>query len=549
MSLKKIILSVALLLTGTFFINESLIYSQNNFFLNRYWYPYKIGFFNSYVGAIESFTSRTLLASNRFLTNYNLGSQYIFSQETTNPKEIRYDFRLKKGGYIDLIFNFDESTYEAIRVSRFINYPSSYYKGKISGEFINRTELELDKIDGSTHRATLKNVQGKVVFYLDDKEIYKTNSSFGKSKIGFFSSLSFLEIFNVALTNEFGKVTNMSFSNEQDHKFFFLKNLTIVTAGVLAVYILVFLFYRKNFFSYFLRASAFVFFTAIFWFCYDFFYYSKIPQRWDFDSASFVSPIGHQFDFERYRSYFFNQWYSRLGGIELNNYNIEARGLHYHYTHYRRMCSVKQKCIFVDYEGMSSVKPPNTKRLIYIGGSFSDNSGVTSIDQAFFDKFSLEIIKNYKHKNINLELYNFSFSGGYLSQLIPKVVKIVDKLGVDYVVVGLFANDDEGGLVQLLDALNPKGIITTYIYPTANPEKSYVFLNPKTQQVMITPMDNFLIRLSTDKALRIYRADLLSTYPEFYGKGNLWWDQTHMTAFGQEQFALKNAEFMNTVIK
>ena len=549
MQIKKIIFSILLFFAGTYLVNSALIYSQNILLLNSSWYSHKQNFFNSYAGAIESLTSRGSLASYRFISNQNYGSQLFFSTTQTKLKEITFKFRLKDYGYLDFIYNFDGKTYDAIRMSRFEPYPNIYYHGEISGEFVTKKWLDTPNLNGSYYELKIIEENGQTNIYLDNKIIGTFNTPFIESRFGFLSSMTDSEILSVNAIDQHSNRIPTSFALDQIPPNLFFKNLAIISMiFILTLPIALFL-YKQNFVNYFYRFALFVTLSALTWFSFDLLYYSKIPRKWHFVTFTYVFSEKTTIDLEMWRSLFFKKWFVELGGENLGGHTLQEKGIQFHAPLGYRMCSSKNGCSFVDFNDIVLDKPANTKRFAFIGGSFSEHAGVVSIEDSFFDKFSHEIMSNLKSKNIQSEFYNFSDAGRQFDQLIGEFGNKIVDMKADYLVINCFVIETSYQSFQnYVHYLKSLGITPIYISPAPNIEHFYVLSHGKDTKVFVTPIERMIDDLSSQGLMFNYKANRLTFDPEFYGKGIAWWDPNHMTAYGQKAYAHKAALAINSIL-
>ena len=549
MQTKKIFFSILLFIAGSYLVNSALIYSQNILLLNGNWYSHKQNFFNSYAGAIESLTSRGSLASYRFISNQNYGSQLFFSTTQAKLKEITFKFRLKDYGYLDFIYNYDGKTYHAVRMSRFEPYPNIYYHGYISGEFITKKWLDTPTLNGGYYDLKIAEENGVTNVYLDGSLIGTFNTPFIEGRFGFLSSMADSEILSVNAIDQHAHKIPTSFVLDQAPPYSLYKNMAIVAGLLLITFPLAYFFYKQNFANYFFRFSLFVTLTALTWLSFDMLYYSKIPRKWHFVTFTYVFSQKSTIDLEMWRSLFFKRWFVMLGGENLGGYSLREKGVNFQAPAGYRMCSSKTGCNFVNFDDIVLEKPARTKRFAFIGGSFSEHAGVVSIEDSFFDKFSHEIMDNLKSKKIQSEFYNFSDAGKQFDQLIAQFGNKIVDMKADYLIINCFVIETSYQSFQnYVRYLHGLGITPIYISPAPSIEHFYVQSHGRDTKVLITPMEKLIDQLSAEGLMYNYKANRLTYDQEFYGGGVAWWDPNHMTAYGQKAYAHKSAMAVNLIL-
>lgn len=533
---KKMPLIILLVLAGSYLLNESLIYSQNNFFVNEHWYSHKQNFLHSYAGGIESIVSRSLLARNRLVANKNLGHQLIFSNNPELLKEISFEFKIKENGYLDLIYNFDGVSFDGFRLSNSPLYPNIFYKSKLTGEFISSTQYSKVNFNDNVHTATLKSISNKVTLLVDGRNVLTSNNSFTLNHFGFYTSLQNIEIFNVLAITQTNKIINMGFSSSQQKGILLLKNIALVSILIFVASGLFFLIHKKNFLNFALQCSLFIFLVSAFWLAFDYNYYSDIHQVWDYQSFSYKTLGSPIIDLEQLRYRFFKKWNKLVGGIEINKKRLNERGIHYNHILDVRTCSSSNHCLNI--KQVPPARSEKVKRLLYIGASFSANAGITSFEHSFFDNFSKNIIHNLKKKNIEIETFNLSYPGIRFENKIKELKNKINDYDPNYVIFCFYVEQFEQNIFKdFVHYLSTKNITPIYIFPIINPE--LIKIPPGktlTSRLLLGPELISLNELFLDMKDKVYflNSNQIALDLNFASKGILWWDMGHMTPFGQE---------------
>ncbi len=548
---KKIFPIILLLIASSFVLNKSLIYSQNNMMFNKHWHSYKQNFLYSYAGGIESIVSRSLLARSRFLVNKNLGHQLILSNQSMSLEELIFKVKIESNGYIDIIFNSSDKSFEAIRVSNSNLFPTIIYESDFTGKFISSKNLNLPQLDQTLHIIHLKNEAGRIALYINNNKVTVLNKSFQDSHFGFYTSLQNLEIFKVIAKSKKLEIIEMPFSLDEDNNSFLYKNFLIITFTLLAMSTFYFFIFRKNFLHFLMRSSLFIFFISILWLSFDFFYYSNIHHVWNYQTYTFKSLGSPIIDLEQIRYRFFSKWYVFLGGIEINEKTLNASQVHYTHTLDIRYCSI-EKCLTIKKSPQNKIE--SIKRFLYIGASFSANAGITTFEHSYFDKLSSELINLFNRKSTKVEIYNLSYPGIIFEEKLEELKSKVIEFNPDYLIFSIHINH-EGikAFNEFLSFLNKRNITPIYIFPIINPELVTSSNQALTYENFLGPdeaeLKDFIALNSSGINYFSFDANQLALDHKILNKGLLWWDMGHMTPFGQELLGEMISQKISELIK
>ena len=543
---------------ASFWATKSLLYSQNSLYNNPHWYTHKQFLVSATHDSLQSLFSRSLFASTAFSKKFF--HELIFSKSAYLPQEISFEFKLGQRGYLDIIYNYDEETYQAVRLSRNESFSSAVYKSKPTGEFLSRSPFFYFIEDDKVHSAKLAESNGNVVVYVDNKEIYRTSTQFSRNKIGFFTSLWDLEIKNVKVLDKDSKLHHLAFNYELNFYQFYFKNLVILL-GLITSSILIYSFFKKidrSMAS--LKFSVLIFASFLLWFIFDFYHYSKIPREFDVRDFSFRNPDHYQFtDFEAIRFNFFKNWYKLFGGKVADIHSYKANGPSQIFSGGIRYCQ-NSSCDFFSMDSLAPAKKPGTTRIFLVGSSFSANGyGVTNYSDSFFDHLS-EVISS-KIKKKNFEFYNFSEPGSKVHTIEERLKQNVLNFDADIVIfLYLMDRQDPKAIARMNNFLKSMNKKTIVINPSNDGEDSYSYYPlidlrrrqflPLSESKRIFEGEARIIddlRFSGD--IYFMNANDVVRSPDFYNSGNIWWDSVHMTAHGQRLLAKEVGLFIADKIK
>jgi hypothetical protein len=557
--LLNIILVLVVISLCSLFATKSLLYSQNSFFNSPHWYTHKQFFVSANHDSIQSLFSRSLLTRNTFSGTKNFGHQLIFSKARFLPKEISFKFKLGPKGYLDVIYNYDGDTFDAARLSRTEYLTSASYKAKKSGEFIKREPFFFFIEDNAYHVVKLVEVEGAIKIFVDEKEIFKTSNQFSENQIGFFTSLQDLDVSEVNIVDKNSNIHQLNFDNELDFKKFYFKNFIILFALIASAVTAYSLLFKSEWSTSALKFSSAIFASFLLWFIFDFFYYSKLPKEFDVLSFSFKEPAHSQFtDFEEMRFSLFKKWHQLLGGKEADLSELQSNGLFRPIPLGIRFCQ-NSHCDFFNLEESIPVKPTGVKRVFLVGSSFSANYGVTNFDDCFFDQMSKTISSKFKNKKF--EFYNFSEPGSKVHSVAERLKQNIINFDAD-IIIFLFLMDhqDPQAIAHMAEFIKSRNKQIFVVNPSNDAEDAYSYfplinLNMRKHLPLSERNRLFEGEASIIDDMR-FRGDIffmnsndVVRRPDFYNKGNIWWDSIHMTPFGQGLLAREVGQFIALNIK
>ena len=554
-----IIFSVIILGLCSFVATKSLMYSQNNFFNSPYWYTHKQFFVSANHDSIQSLFSRSLLARNVFSGTKNFGHQLIFSKDHFSPKELTFQFKLGAKGYLDIIYNYDGDTFDAIRLSRTEYLTSSSYKAKNSGEFLKREPFFFFIEDNKYHVAKLIEIDGTIKVFVDEKEVHRTSNRFNENQIGFFTSLQDLDISLVRVVDKNSNTHQLDFKNELNFKQFYLKNFILLLTLVIITVFVYSMISKSHWTNSTLKFSSSLLASFLLWFSFDFYYFSKLPKEFDMQHFSFKEPAQNQFtDFEEMRFFFFKKWHQLLGGKEADLTGLQSNGLFRPIPNGIRYCQ-NSHCDFFSQEESIPAKNPGTKRVFLVGSSFSANYGITNLNDCFFDQMSKTISSKFKNKKF--EFYNFSVPGSKVHSVADRLKQNIVTYDADIVIL-LFLMDhqDPQAIADMTEFIKSRNKLIFVVNPSNDAEDAYSYfplINFNMRKFMPLTERNRLFEgeASVIDDMR-FRGDIffmnandVVRKPDFYNRGNIWWDSIHMTPYGQGQLARETGQFIAEKIK
>lgn len=546
-----VLAAIIFIVLGAFVWNKSYLYSQNSLLAHPQWRSYKS--LVSYPPAyhIESLIGRVDFSGNRFNVLPTYGHQKIFSTTGQNLKAYSVDVRIKSRGYIDLLFNADDKRFSGVRISRNDLFPCLFYESTQDGTFLSSISFDKPFDNGRKHTITLTQVsESEISLSIDSRIVQTFRKNFSVNKeYGFYTSLQDLEIFSVKMTDRDGSVKLFDFENRDRETIFLFKNLALLTAIVLCLSFVFFVFNRLQDFPRILYKTAqFVFCLGVFWYSFDYFYYSRIAQRFSYVPFQFNSINGsfYYLNFEANRISFFKNWQALLGEPvltieDLIRIGVQIKPLQHQFCH-------GMECSFIeaDKKWVAPVKKPSTKRIMYLGGSFAAGAGAETNDRGFFylnQKNITELLKT-NHLDQDLESLNISEGGFKLTpETLAKVKSQIESFQPDYLYLTYFLGSDEDMplIEELIKYARAKSIQSIVMLPPNDSENG----DFSTQQMSIfaeKDLDKLdqvnlsykqrLLRLRNLGSFIINPNAVLNSFPVH--DGIYWWDFTHPTPYGTQ---------------
>ncbi len=532
----RMILIILVTLLGNLIWNEALLYSQNNLFYNSKWEVYKKNFYGAGANAVYGLLSRTTVAGNHLFTNKNLGHHIVFSKENVSYKEIDVVSRMQPEGFLDILFNFDGKKFNGFRIGQ----SCFFYEAKISGEYTEKISTECPFSSNKLYKAEFKEFDGYLYFTVNHQLLLKKKMTFLPERFGFYTSLQGLEILNFSVRKANGKWEEVPFTRDYDRFYFFSENLLIFSSILTILALFVFLLTKKDLINVFLKASVFLALAGLLWFGFDFFYYSRIPKIWNFETMSFESDGSNGIDFEKFRYRFFKNWFVHLGGTVIDR-KVMVEEAHYYNDHGLRHC-FGQKCEFLS---VDKIMLPQTERfrVAYMGGSFAAFSGVVRVEDAFFDTFAQGL-----NREIPLsEVTNFVYSGILLREKKNDLLDVLHSYKPKIAIISFYLAPADFAAFDELASYCRDNQITLFYYsalaewPLAQKKFRVVNFSPEYREMVAK--NTFWGRMKTRKDLYYIDAEKNFNDSKLIEKGLIWWDSNHMSPYGQAFIAddlLKN---------
>lgn len=522
-SLFAFLLMVATALVMTLHLESS----QNTLLKNAFWTPYRASFYGMLSGGIESLLSRQPVAGGKLRTHH----QRVFSKEALAPKTISFKFRLNHDEtFVEVLFNVDESGYEAIRISKQAWNPLFHYRAAHSGEILWRKNYKLNVPNILPLEAELKQLNNKLFFFVFGNYI-EIDSKLRPGKIGFDLSYD-TSIWNPEILLENGKVIEAPFSAPENTSRIFIFNFLICVPVILFFYFLKIPFL----FSMFIAAG----------YIFDEFYYAKQTFIFDTVENTFHTENYQQsFDYENLRFRFFRKWY-RLASGNQSEPEWEVIG---------KTTILKQMKLRFCRKGICEYRaseelPPKTDgvfRLMIWGGSMSVGSGLRRPEDCYAELLH----QNLNRNGYRIETLNASRMLNTFDQLQGHLFRDIEKFKPDLLLVDAFIWDnsveDFRKTFPHLSQLVPKIILMripfNYDRNAFITRQEHMNLLKKGLQEKFDGTSAFLkydpliLKWTRQYKIDFIDPNLRILSDDVYYGGHLFWDAIHITEYGHKHWA------------
>jgi lysophospholipase L1-like esterase len=547
--LKIFVFACVVVLPCAVLVTEIVLYSQNSLYLNDHWIVQKRMMKMGLIGADEFLLTRTSLAQNLLNLGSYHGYQEVIYRQPVTLGQIEFRFQVEDGSYLDLTYNRDGAGYAGLRLSRRADMPSIVFQSTEKGRLRSKILIPIKAIGPGWHTASIRSSSSGLTMKIDQEtSVIPTTSRFAVGLVGFRTGIKGARIDDVIIQPITGPALRQNFRNSKNWPRVFACSVGILLLlGALFSRISLGKFWvatKEGFFHWTLISAAGLVCAGC-WYLVDYYFYSKWVPR-DFYSKWFPRGVviarppsedGFRIpSLEQLRFIGFEAWYGLLGGETITNKGVADRG--YPTDRIFRgpiYCgSAKEACI----EGMPAggKSDKSTYRVAFVGSSQTVGAGAKDLEDTFFvrvHRYLGELISPKLH----LESVNLSVSGYRAEKLLRDFKSRYRDFPPDLVVINLSFNDRRSAknffaaMTEFLD-FNAAAGIRTILVEEAYSVEDFAVETDSPQDVLAN--HQVLRRLG-----RKYRVPVLPLHDFLsesarLGNGTLWWDQVHLTSYGQE---------------
>jgi lysophospholipase L1-like esterase len=523
--MKKILLII--ILSNFIFVSfgvKIFLLTQNNLKNNGNWNISKLELEKGVLGAQEFFTKTQSLDKQKLHLGKWHGFQGVISKEKFNYSKIELDVFFEEDSYFYLIFNKDLNESKAIRLSSNDKFSNKCLKILNSGEFSQQQDLDLPQIaHNSWNNISLELFDKEVSIKVNNQSAtcaYEINK---ESQISLKGSLVGVDIDNIIIK----KGNEVIFKED----FSYNKNFLLITFFIfipISLIEILIIRKKKNIFKFFLLLNlsiilslsiTYVFFTNYFTGNYP-----------NIKSVFFKKIKEEETDFIKYNLEELNE---RLSSkfLDSNNKKIMFVGSSQTFgsgakTKSDTFVSVFEKLLNQRNKGSIS---DNGKDKLVLG---------VSIDKA--DQGKLLVGENNQPEDENLievlanrkiDIINTSVQGASSKTLVDAYIKDWINMNPNIVIINFGSNDWGDTDISEDDFRNN---LDRFI--KINKEKNIkiiLILEPNTLEINYqNPYHDVLREVSENNKISLI--DLQGYLDGEYDTGLLWWDNVHLTSYGQK---------------
>jgi lysophospholipase L1-like esterase len=482
----------------SFVLTCLLLNANNTLEYNGRWVSTKTLLAKSVYGAFTYLSSRQSLAKNRLNLGEWNGYQEVLFHDPVNIQKVSFDFYLEKDSYLVFLFNRTEESSDGFRVSAYPLFANAYLHITPKGRFLQKESLDMDLFSVKKwNRFDAEFTEDEVAVYINKERVYQRKLLQSDSPyFGFRSGQNNAVVDNIKVITAAKTIIREDFANRKWMLLIFavcFVVLDLIFRGILSLPRLKSKEYKQKVFI-FVSAEIILIILLTMFFAYDYFYQSlRYPV-----SKGLLA---------RQEEYWRN--------IEEEKVLEEIMDR----SHLDEPCG----------EEACSVDFKNSYRILFLGSSQTWGAGA----HQFGDVLTRVIMRDLNEDSQErlIECINagiFGSNSGRMKKLLTE--RFVD-LNPRIVVVNLSNNDDTGkpkefadNLQAIIDFCKERNIKVLFILePNSLEHRDELELNAVMREVA---QKNAITAIEMNNILK-----------KRYDDGFPWWDNVHMSSFGQEIFA------------
>jgi len=447
---------------------------KNTIHLNGNWTSKKTTLEKGVMGAIAYLTSRVALSQNKLHLDSWHGHQEVYLKNSQYKDEVQYDFFLPhKKSYFLFIFGKKDNNRLALRLSRTDLFPSSFLIIDQEGKFLKKIPLKTMILP--LERGTLKMVLNKkkrVTFLINDKVLFLPKSFtplYQENLLGFRGGSQKAIIDNLSID----LATQNQFVDHFSNYKFLLRNFIITFGVIISIFFLFDLSSNKFTLIHLLITITMISITTL-----DFYYLAqRYPNKNSIESFQY-------------------------------NYNIESEG----------------QIIRKLNESIKDLKNKNLTKVLFIGSSQTWGAGAQKSSHTFVNRINALLNTSEKNKYLTI---NAGISDWRSTHAIKQYKEKWIHFNPRIVVINLSNNDSNSAIFKknLEDFVhfnNRYGIKTIFIFEANSTEYRQRRL-----------LAHHKIMGDVAKKMNIKTINMHDYLAQKYDTGLLWWDEVHLTSYGQ----------------
>ena len=440
------------------------------------------------LGANNYYTTKVALRKSQLNLGAWHGFQGVIYKERVDPEEIEFDFLLTEGAYIYFIINKDPERFTAVRFSANEAFRNMIVTGSDAGEFLDKTELQIDSIKKDTwNHLKVKFGNDKYTLFLNEKLVGSFSEVLlQKQYFGFKGSYNHAFVDNILVKQiKSNEIIEESFSNTTNRNKYLL--LIFAVLFILNVGISLLLMFKEE----------------------------------EFKKIAFTSIMFNVLVLMMSISLLFIYYYKN----ELKLRYPELHGAYKNLMTKERVYT-NTDLNYVNNQILNSYKPlisPDIQRILFVGTSQTRGAGARTQEETLV-RVTEEILN--REEAGRFECINAGVHGMKSKGLLGFYEEKWTTLNPDVTVINLSNNDNDAevfraSLEKFIDINKAKGIRTVFVLEANSRETGFeLHVYHKIMREVGEKNGIFII-------------DLHNYLLERYDEGILWWDGVHMTSYGQ----------------
>ncbi|MCP5005868.1 MAG: SGNH/GDSL hydrolase family protein [Planctomycetes bacterium] len=525
-----------------------ILYSGNALVVHPEWVTGKLLLAAPIMGSISGVKTRNILNRNRLnLKEWNAFNEILLNR-IIHLGSMRFDFYLKDNGYLNILFNKNKNSFSGIRLSRDHRFPSIFFHATSDGEFLSKESISDLSLDKAWHEAELVFQSNSLSFLLDGQVIQRFREiSLKRQTIGFKSGMNAAMVDNIKVKDVHDNtILCETFRNKQG-----FWSLLPVNFGIISVIIgLVFIASkmlkrdRKQTFFLIILFQLLAIVVLVLYYSLDYYYWSQ------------------QYHYKRSPKW--EQAHIYQGGIENKRIKFFRNFLFLHSDHTERSFYNRQSLIrFLEISPCTKYREIDLKivrndngheritvigsdrnailtylnrepfssgvSILFLGTSQMWGAGATSESDRIAPRVLDLLSSNYGGKN-NFHVINASKRGSNSEDLLRRYKDHLFLFEPDLIVVNLSNNDGyvdafRKNLESLIQFNRNLKSELLFILEANTIENNYSWLKKKHEAMITVAKENDITWIDLNSHL---------SNSVFHDSGIMWWDQVHMTSYGQK---------------
>ena len=512
--------------TAAWIWTDILLLSQNTLLYNGSWISAKRMLRTDVMGNGSFLITRAALSRNRL----NMGAWYGFNEvlykHALRPREFRFGLKLKDKADLSVIFGEEASTrspgaVSGLRLSRNPGRGPIFFESTPSGRFISKSVISPFPFDGGRHLVSLRFQDGRVKVSLDGKEVASREANTQATRLlGWRAGPGQSFIDSVSIEDASGEVFADSFRNTKHRR----RILLIHAALFLLLWGVASLIPSLDAAGLLLAVTT----AGLLGLGFDYAFWSGLQVdslSTPVNALQMMSPLR---PVERLRYTIFERWNGLLtGAAAVTPQDLRSRGYPAGGKAPRAIyCSSDSEC------SGTPLFPVRKKgyRILLVGTSQAHGAGADRLEDTFFVLLHRRLARRFSGR-LSIESLNMSVDGSQASALLADYKDRGLAFNPDLVLISLGNNDAadslRSGLTGFL-ALNRSHGIETVLLKEAN---------FRAENSRLLAAHGVIQELGKEFQAPVWDLNRFLMDAQEADSGFLWWDDYHLTSYGQSLVA------------